>query len=599
MDVNDLEFYIKDHKTVTIAEVQQKFGLKYGEAREAFSALEKEGKIKYVSGVNFEWCLVEPTEELLEKHRKELHDRLAQLRDKRQKEIDLSEFEELFDDEEDEDDEDDDLIDLGGLFEEETESKPTPMKWSHGEPTLAETAAAIQNKLAIFNINVKLADILQGASVTRFVFDLTSPQTRMSELPNYAQDIKACTGSNGDVRIIAPLFGTNQVAVEIANTVRSIVTLESVINSDNFRKSKGKLPFAVGRDLHNVDVVADLAELPHLLVAGATGAGKSVVLNNLILSLAQKYSPDYVKFLLVDPKVVEFTCFNAIPHLLTSETITDTADALAALDFLIKEMNNRYLAFRESGVGNIVEYNKNASIKLPYLVFVVDELADVMYNDRKAFETRLMRLAQKCRASGIHLVLATQRPDVSVVTGTVKANIPARIALKVVSALDSAIVINSSGAEKLLGRGDMLFVNCSSPEAQRIQGAYADYEEVTDAVKKLKVKYPRVIDNEIEEKIFLSRKRRADEDGARARIELDPLCKKALRFWLEKQSGRASIASIQRNLGIGFNRAGRIMDSLQKLGYVEELKQTDPSTKPVMVRITLGDLDRLFPDQED
>lgn len=501
MTINELAHFIKLQKTVTVAEIQSKFNMKYGETREMFRTLEKEGKIKFAGGVNFDWCLVEVGEEALAKHRKELQDRLAKLRDMRMAEQEAEE-------------DDDDLLDFGGLFDDDEDDEE--------------------------------------------VVDTPTPQP-----------------------------------------ARMLVTLESVVDSPAFRKSKARLAVALGRDYGGNDVVIDLAALPHLLIAGTTGSGKSMILNDIILSLAQKYSPDYVRVLLVDPKFVEFSRYSGLPHALTKESIVQTSDGIAALDYLIEEMENRYVCFREQGVANIDEYNKKATDKLPYLVLIIDEIADYMLlENKRLFEIKLNRLAQKSRASGIHLVLATQRPDVSVVTGTVKANIPSRIALKTVSRIDSMVVLNQKGAEELLGSGDMLFWDCSSIQPKRLQGAYVSGEEIRDAVAAHKKKYSCVFDAEVEAKIFVSRKTSSD-DGAKEQLVADPFCRRALRFWLERQNGRASIASIQRNLGIGFNRAGRIMDYCQKMGYVEQLTETDPCTKPVSVRITLADLPRIFPDQED
>ena len=324
-----------------------------------------------------------------------------------------------------------------------------------------------------------------------------------------------------------------------------------------------------------------------------------------------KYGPEYVRFLMVDPKYVELSRYNGVPHMLTSEAITNMEDALAGMDYLIAEMDARYQLFRSKGVGNIGEYNSRINPKkeqkLPYLVFIVDELADLMSTNKKAFENKLGRLAQKSRAAGIHIVLATQRPDVSVITGNIKANLPCRMALKVSSQFDSTTILGSGGAEKLLGRGDMLFVNAGASGSERIQGAYIKNDEIRDLVAFLKAKNEIYYDQKITDEIFVSRKREqeaameqeANNDPANKEAKVDPYCKKALRFWLEKQGGRASIASIQRNLGIGFNRAGRIMDTLQKLGYVEELSPSEPNGKPLRVLVTLEELDNIFPDLAD
>ena len=470
-------------------------------------------------------------------------------------------------------------------------------------------ADAIVNKLSVFGIKVELASIIVGPSVTRYMFNVLSQKTRMSEFARFSDDIKACIEAQEDIRIEAPVHGTNQVGIEVANKVKTPVALRALLESETFQKAKGRLVFAIGQEITGKVVVADLADMPHLLIAGTTGSGKSVCLNCLIVSLMYRYGPEYVRFVMVDPKFVELSRYNGIPHMLTSESITNTNDALAGLDYLISEMEARYQLFRSSGVGNITEYNShinpNITQKLPYLVFIVDELADLMAVSKQAFESKLQRLAQKSRAAGIHIVLATQRPDVKTITGTIKANLPCRMALKVASIFDSNTIIGGGGAEKLLGKGDMLFLSSTSPDLERVQGAYVSNEEIRSLVEFSKESNEVYYDDKVSDEIFVSRKQ-AEEAAAEQEREkdnskesqLDPLCKKALRFWLEKQAGRASIASIQRNLGIGFNRAGRIMDSLQKMKYVEELSPSDPSSKPLKVLVTQEELDDLFPDQE-
>lgn len=472
-------------------------------------------------------------------------------------------------------------------------------------------ANAIVTKLAVFRIEVEVANIIVGPSVTRYMFNVLSQKTRMSEFKQYSDDIKACVEAQEDIRIEAPVHGTNQVGIEVANKVKTPVVLRSLLESKAFKEAKGNLVFAIGQEITGKVIVADLSDMPHLLIAGTTGSGKSVCLNCLIVSLMYKYGPEYVRFVMVDPKFVELSRYNGIPHMLTSETITTVNDALAGMDYLINEMEARYQLFRQSAVGNIAEYNKcinlNTTQKMPYLVFVVDELADLMAASKQAFESKLQRLAQKSRAAGIHIVLATQRPDVKTITGTIKANLPSRMALKVASQYDSNTIINCGGAEKLLGKGDMLFMTSSSPDLERVQGAYVSNDEIKALVQYSKEANEVYYDDKITDAIFVSRKQDAEalaeqeasKDVANKEAQLDPYCKKALRFWLEKQGGRASIASIQRNLGIGFNRAGRIMDSLQKLKYVEEPSASEPSSKPLRVLVTLEELDSLFPDMQD
>lgn len=471
-------------------------------------------------------------------------------------------------------------------------------------------ADAIIAKLAVFGIKIELGNIVVGPTVTRYMFNVLSARTRMSDFKQYSDDIKACIEAKEDIRIEAPVHGTNMVGFEVANRVKSPVVLRTILESKEFQRAKGNLVFAIGQEISGKMMVADLADMPHLLIAGTTGSGKSVCLNSMIVSLMYKYGPEYLRFLMVDPKYVELSRYNGIPHMLTAEAITETKDALAGMDYLIAEMESRYQLFKSSGVGNISEYNEQVNTKLaqkmPYLVFVVDELADLMASSKKLFEAKLVRLAQKSRAAGIHIVLATQRPDTSVITGTIKANLPNRMALKVASQYDSTTIINGGGAEKLLGKGDMLFMSSSTPDLERIQGAYVGNNEIRDLVKYLRESNEIYYDDSITDQIFVSRKPEEDEpeqdrsrDAANKETQLDPLCKQALTFWLEKNGGKASIASIQRNLNIGFNRAGRIMDSLQKMKYVEEPSASDTGSKQLHVLVTIDELDSLFPDTKD
>lgn len=467
-------------------------------------------------------------------------------------------------------------------------------------------AENIVNKLAVFGIKVQLADIIVGPSVTRYMFQVLSQKTKMTAFTQYSDDIKACVEAQDDIRIEAPVRGTNMVGIEVANKRKTPVLLRSLLESKEFKEGKGKLVFAIGQEITGKVVVADLADMPHLLIAGATGSGKSVCLNCLIVSLMYKYGPEYVRFLMIDPKYVELSRYNGIPHMLTTETITNVQDAIAGMDYLINEMDARYQLFRQYSVGNISEFNSRVDgklqQKLPYLVFVVDELADLMSVSKQAFENKLGRLAQKSRACGIHIVLATQRPDRNIITGTIKVNLPCRMALKVSSPFDSATIINGSGAEKLLGKGDMLYMGPGASDLERVQGSYVSNDEIRSLVEFSKESNEIYYDQKISDDIFVSRKAPEEEEEdakpADKESQLDPYCKKALRFWLEKNNGRASIASIQRSLGIGFNRAGRIMDSLQKLKYVEELSPSDLGSKPLRVLVTLEELDDLFPDME-
>ena len=566
MKKEELVNFLETQLTFTIADVQRKFGLDYGTVRQVIKELEASGRLYLEKDVTFKWVVNKP---ILLEHQE-------------------------FDDEDDDDFFDEDLeqveLNLDEFLKSLDERKTQPDR----DKGLSEqeTAQTIINKLKEFRINVEHQQTIVGASVTRYVFNVKS-RTRLSQIKNFALDIESAINSQYPVRILAD--AENCVGIEVANKVREIVSLSEILQSQQFTKSKGQLDFALGSDLHRSNVVSDLATLPHLLVAGTTGAGKSCVLHNLIVSLATKYSPDHVRFLMVDPKFVELSIYNGLPHMLTGDTITNEIDAIAAMDYLLNELESRYALMRQTDVRNIVEYNAKAKDKLPYIVFIVDELADIMFKNKNEFEIRLQRLSGKCRAAGIHIVLATQRPDVKTVTGVVKVNIPARIALKMISLFDSSTVIGTYGAEKLIGRGDMLYQDATSCELKRLQGAYMCYEDIRQTVEELKAKYPSKFDSEVKDKIFVYCKQQVVQDTD---IELDPLCKQALRFWLEKNQGKASIASIQRNLGIGFNRAGRIMDSLQRIGYVEELDVNAPLSRPLRVLITLEELDKLFPDED-
>ncbi len=464
-----------------------------------------------------------------------------------------------------------------------------------------EAFDAIVSKLAVFNIDTEPAEAIVGPTVTQYRLKVLSQKTRMNIFANYADDLQSCLASADSIRIEAPIPGTNLVGIEVANNHRTTVKLRTMLEGDEFGNRKSKLNFAIGQNISGKYIWHDLTTMPHLLVAGTTGSGKSVVLNNLIVSMMYQYSPEYLRFIMVDPKYVELSRYNGCPHLLTSEAITNINDALASMDYLISEMENRFQLFRAQSVSNIVEYNTkiNPSIvqKLPYIVLVVDELADLMSSNKKAFEQKILRLAQKARACGIHIVLATQRPSVDIVTGTIKSNLPARIALKVATAVDSKTILGFGGAESLLGSGDMLFVDGRSPGTARIQGAYIDNDEINKVVEYTTAQNEAYFPEEVTKNIFVSRhvEEEVEVVVAEETVKVDILCKKALYLWL-CDKGFASISSIQRKLGIGFNRAGKIVESLVGMGYVEDVSASDTSGKR-KVLVTLEQLDELFPDQ--
>lgn len=482
----------------------------------------------------------------------------------------------------------------------------------NGAEERERAAQEIVRKLGVFNIKVEPAGIIVGPSVTQYRFKVLSEKTRMSDFNSYADDLKACLEAPEDILIHAPIQGTNLVGIEVANKKKTPVNLRALLESDAFQNAKGKLVFAIGKDLIGNVIVGDLASMPHLLVAGTTGSGKSVALNCLIVSLMYKYGPEYLRFLMVDPKYVELSRYNGIPHMLTRETIINVNDALAGMDYLVKEMDARYQLFKQNGVDNIANYNKSINPKLaqrlPYIIYIVDELADLMSTNKKGFEERLGRLTAKARACGIHVVLATQRPDVNVITGTIKNNLSCRMALKVPASQDSKTILNGGGAEKLLGNGDMLYMGPGASSPARIQGAYVSNDEIKSLVEFLRDSNELYFDDAISDEIFISNKPEEpdvvpelDEDDIplQEQREYRIYCKKALKYWITEKKGLASISSIQRALRVGFNKAGTIKDLCEKLGYIERLSDAESANRAVKVLVTLDQLEEIFPDVTD
>ncbi len=475
-------------------------------------------------------------------------------------------------------------------------------------PARQRAAENIVAKLKVFGIIVEVDSIVVGQSVTRYMLRVLSQKTRMGDFAQYSDDLKACLEATEDIRIEAPVQGTNLVGIEVANPRRNPVMLRSVLESQEFKHAKGKLVFAVGKDIMGNIITSDLAEMPHLFVTGTTGSGKSVALNAMIVSMMYKYGPEYVRFLMVDPKMVELSRYKGIPHMLTSETITDMADAVAGMDYLVNEMEARYRLFVQAGVENIAGYNRKIDPKktqrMPYIVFIVDEVADLMATNKKVITERLARLAAKSRACGIHMVLAMQRPSTDVISGTIKNNIACRMALKVASQTDSRVIIDANGAEKLLGYGDMLFKGPGASSVSRMQGAYISNDEVRALVDFMVSSNEVYYDPTISEQIFkpeVEVEPDFDDDDEQQddtkRKQFNFMCKKALAYWLTERNGKASISSLQRGIHIGFNRAGVIYDALQKMGYIERLADSE-STKPVKVLVSLADLDKLFPPED-
>ena len=461
------------------------------------------------------------------------------------------------------------------------------------EQYLKETALKLQQTLESFGVNVTITDISCGPSVTRYEM-FPEQGTKVSKIISLTDDIKLNLAAS-DIRIEAPIPGKAAIGIEIPNKHNQTVHFRDLIESSTFEKFKSRLAFAVGKDIGGKTVVTDLAKMPHLLIAGATGSGKSVCINTLIMSILYKASPEEVKLIMVDPKMVELSIYNGIPHLLIP-VVTDPKKASGALNWAVAEMTNRYKKFTETGVRNIEGYNKKVKElqksgeidpetikKMPQIVIIIDELADLMMVAPGEVEDAIVRLSQLARAAGIHLVIATQRPSVNVITGLIKANVPSRIAFSVSSGVDSRTIIDMNGAEKLLGKGDMLFYPAGYSKPVRVQGAFISDSEISDVVEFLKENEDvAVYDTEVTEKI------ESKLNSAAISQEKDEYFEAAARFVIEKD--KASIGMIQRMFNVGFNRAARIVDQLADAGIVGP----EEGTKPRKVLMSSEQLEAYF-----
>lgn len=437
---------------------------------------------------------------------------------------------------------------------------------------LIESANKLEETLSNFGVEAKVVQVTKGPSVTRFELQ-PSPGVKVSKIVNLQDDIALGLAANG-VRMEAPIPGKAAIGIEVPNKKQSPVFLREVLDSKEFTNTSKNLAFALGKDITGKCIVGDLSKMPHMLIAGATGSGKSVCINSLIISLLYKYSPDDVKLLMVDPKVVELSVYNGIPHLLIP-VVTDPKKAAGALNWAVNEMNKRYNLFSQMKVKNIESYNKllekgEIQEKMPYIVVIVDELADLMMACPNDVEDYICRLAQMARAAGMHLIIATQRPSVDVITGVIKANIPSRVSFAVSSGTDSRTILDQVGAEKLLGRGDMLYYPIGENKPVRVQGAFISEEEVENVVEFIKdsednVDYSEDIINHINSE--------ANTEAALSN-ERDELLEDAMKLVVEYQ--QASTSFIQRKLRVGFNRASRIMDELEEHGIISEKDGSRP-----------------------
>ena len=452
------------------------------------------------------------------------------------------------------------------------------------EASVRETAMKLKSTLENFGVNVTVTDYSCGPSVTRY--ELQPEQgVKVSKITNLADDIKLNLAA-ADIRIEAPIPGKPAVGIEVPNKESQPVFFRDLLESDNFQKFPSNIAFAVGKDISGQVVVADIAKMSHLLIAGATGSGKSVCINTLIMSILYKAKPDDVKLIMVDPKQVELSIYNGIPHMLIP-VVTDPKKAAGALNWAVLEMTNRYQLFAQYNVRNLQGYNEKVKAvtgteegnedlkKLPQIVIIVDELADLMMVAHGEVEDAIVRLSQLARAAGIHLVIATQRPSVDVITGLIKANVPSRIAMTVSSGVDSRTILDMNGAEKLLGKGDMLFYPTGYPKPVRVQGAFLSDDEIADVVDFLKEESGEVTyDESISNEIANTKVGGSGGGTSSAEPEYDDYFVDAGKFIIGKD--KASIGMLQRVYKIGFNRAARIMDQLSEAGVVGPEEGTKP-----------------------
>jgi S-DNA-T family DNA segregation ATPase FtsK/SpoIIIE len=456
---------------------------------------------------------------------------------------------------------------------------------------IKENSMIIKNTLDNFGIPVEMAEVNIGPTVTQYAFK-PAEGVKLSKITTLSNNLALALAAH-PIRIEAPIPGKSLVGIEVPNKVRSIVTLRNLMAQTSFQGSMSPLLVALGRNVSGAPVYADITEGPHVLVAGATGTGKTIFLNTLILSLLYKCTPDTLRMIMVDPKRVEFQHYNDIPHLLCP-VIYDATKTINALQWLTREMERRFEVFSEVPARNLATYNSNKSViaagtQLPYIVFVVDELADLMAAKGRELEAGIVRLAQMARATGIHLVLATQRPSVEVITGLIKANVPTRITFQVSSQVDSRTVIDTAGAEKLLGAGDMLFSSAKSAKISRIQGPYISEKEVkkvTDFIVEQKVKFEEpqsVLVQNLKDALNQQNLQEAGGSDPLFFGDDDPLFGEVKKIVLETQ--KASASFLQRRLRIGYSRAARLIDMLEEKGIVGPAD----GAKPREVFANIGD----------
>ena len=459
-----------------------------------------------------------------------------------------------------------------------------------GAKALTDIATKLQKTLYSFGVQAKVENVSVGPAITRYELK-PAEGVRVSKIANLADDI-ALNLAAETIRIEAPIPGKQAVGIEVPNSEKETVHFRDVVESDDFQDNKSKLSVALGKDVAGNMAIADIAKMPHALIAGATGSGKSVCINTIIASIIYKAKPSEVKLVMIDPKVVELSVYNGIPHLLIP-VVTDPKKAAGALAWAVQEMDNRYNVFAQKGVRDLKGYNalvekEEGTGQLPQIVIIIDELADLMMVAAKDVEDSICRLAQKARAAGMHLIIATQRPSVDVITGIIKANIPSRIAFAVSSQVDSRTILDQVGAEKLLGKGDMLFYPAGAPKPVRIQGAFIDDSEVEKIVDFVKSNGEATYSEDILETIEKSNKTDKElADEAQCDDDTDPLLMDAIDVVVE--TGQASTSFIQRRFKVGYARAGRIIDQMEERGVISGYQ----GSKPRQVLMTLERLQEL------
>ena len=465
-----------------------------------------------------------------------------------------------------------------------------PSKGNFSKDEVLEKGKIIENTMKNFGIDSKVVAINRGPVITSYELK-PAPGIKLSRIVGLSDNIAMALASS-DLRIEAPIPGKTVVGIEVPNKDKDSVALKELIESQEFKNSKSDIPLTLGKDVEGNILISGMEDMPHLLIAGATGSGKSVCINSIITSVIYKSSPKDVKLMLIDPKVVELSVYNGIPHLLI-DVVTNPKKAAFALNWAVDEMEKRYEAFAENHVRDLKGYNKKMMSegkedeKLPKILIIVDELADLMMVASKEIEEYIARLAQKARAAGMHLILATQRPSVDVITGTIKANVPSRIAFAVASSVDSRTILDMGGAEKLLGKGDMLFYPSKYPKPKRIQGAFISDEEVERLVDFVKS------NNEIKNKVESKIEQAIEDKKVNIDNEKDPLFKEAVELVVNDE--QASISYIQRKLKVGYSRAGRIVDQMEEMGIIGPHE----GSKPRKLLKTKEELDMILGEEDE